>query len=41
MKDDDAPRCDNVDYNIDDSYCANCDDADACFIREVKRLMKN
>lgn len=41
MKDDESPRCDSVDYNIDDSYCANCEDADACFIREVKRLMKN
>jgi len=41
MKDGSSARCDSADYNIDDTYCANCEDADACFIREVKRHMKN
>ncbi|MGV7930117.1 MAG: rhomboid family intramembrane serine protease [Spirochaetota bacterium] len=41
MKDGSTARCDSADYNIDDTYCANCEDADACFIREVKRHMKN
>ncbi|MCU0843471.1 MAG: rhomboid family intramembrane serine protease [Spirochaetes bacterium] len=41
MKDGATARCDSSDYNIDDAYCANCEDADACFIREVKRHMEN
>lgn len=41
MKDGSPARCDSSDYNIDDAYCANCEDADACFIREVKRHMEN
>jgi len=41
MKDGSSARCDSADYNIDDTYCANCEDADACFIREVKRHMEN
>ena len=41
MKDGSTARCDSADYNIDDTYCANCEDADACFIREVKRHMEN
>ncbi|HSV96643.1 MAG TPA: rhomboid family intramembrane serine protease [Spirochaetota bacterium] len=41
MKDGASARCDSADYNIDDAYCANCEDADACFIREVKRHKEN
>lgn len=41
MKDGAAPGCGDVDYNIDDKYCADCEDADACFVREAKRLMEN
>ncbi len=41
MKDDIIARCDSADYNIDDAYCADCEVTDACFIREVKRLMEN
>lgn len=39
--DDEENLCDDLDFDIDDAYCAGCENFNGCFVREAKKYVKN
>ncbi|MCX7678757.1 MAG: rhomboid family intramembrane serine protease [Spirochaetes bacterium] len=42
MKDEESQgQCIDVDFDLDDEYCLNCENFDACFLRRVKKYFQS